>query len=93
MRQFYVYIVASHRRVLYVGVTNNLERRIWEHRDGTHDGFTKKYKVSRLVHFETTGNSYAAICREKELKAWRRSKKVALIEAANPAWEDRSLGW
>ena len=78
-KQYYVYILSSISRVLYVGVTNNLERRMYEHRNKLNSGFTAKYNVDRLVYFEVTDNIHVAIEREKQIKAWRRSKKVALI--------------
>jgi len=86
-RQFYVYVLASKSRVLYVGVTNDLRRRVYEHRTAT-SGFTARYRVRRLVHFEVTGNPLAAIAREKEIKGWTRRKKVAFVTAANPGWVD-----
>ena len=92
MRQYYIYILASKSRTLYVGVTNDLERRIYEHRTG-HCSFTSKYRVRRLVYFEVTGNSMAAIAREKQIKAWRREKRLALISANNPAWDDLAAEW
>ena len=88
MSQFFVYIMASYSRVLYTGVTNNLERRVAEHRAGKVSGFTKKYRVKRLVYFEVYPEPGAAIGREKQLKGLGRSKKIALIEADNPDWED-----
>jgi putative endonuclease len=88
--QFFVYILASRSRVLYVGVTNNLRFRLEQHRSGVHDGFTKRYKVNRLVYFERFKYIDKAIAREKELKDWRRELKVALIEERNPAWADLS---
>ena len=87
MRQFYVYILASKSRRLYVGVTNNLELRLAQHRSGM-TTYTARYRITRLVHFEMTQNVHAAIAREKEIKAWRREKRVRLIEATNPAWDD-----
>ena len=92
-RSFYVYIVASWRRVLYVGVTNDLVRRVWEHKEKVHEGFTSKYNVNRLVYYEETADVLAAIAREKQIKGWLRAKKVALIEGMNPGWEDLSEGW
>ena len=92
MRQFFVYILSSHSRRLYVGVTNNLERRIWEHRHGAH-GFTTRYRMNRLVHFESTENVIGAIAREKQIKGWVRAKKCALIEQTNPFWIDLAEGW
>ena len=74
MRQYYVYIMASRSRTLYTGVTNDLNRRVWEHKHGTIPGFTKRYRVNRLVHFESTSNVSAAIAREKQIKGWSRAK-------------------
>ena len=88
LRLFYVYLLASRSRVLYIGMTNDLERRVREHRLGEFEGFTKKYRVHRLVFFESFHDARTAIAREKQLKGWRREKKVALIEAQNPTWED-----
>ncbi len=83
-----VYTLASRSRNLYTGVTNNLERRIIEHRQGLVPGFTSRYKVFRLVYFELFGDIRDAIAREKEIKGWRREKKLRLIEHANPTWAD-----
>ena len=80
-------------RTLYIGVTNDLTRRVYEHRHKLTDGFTKKYNVTMLVHYEVTTDVQSAIAREKQLKGWRRSKKIDLIEASNPEWVDLSLGW
>lgn len=89
MKQYFVYILASKQNgTLYIGVTNNLERRIYEHRQGLVEGFTKQYGVHRLVHVETTSDVEAAITREKQLKHWKRDWKVALIEKENPEWDD-----
>ncbi|HXR33939.1 MAG TPA: GIY-YIG nuclease family protein [Verrucomicrobiae bacterium] len=85
---YHVYILASRSRVLYVGVTGNLLERVKEHREGLVPGFTSRYRVHRLVHFEPYEDVRAAIAREKEIKGWSRAKKVALIERRNPAWED-----
>ena len=87
MRQYTVYILASKNRRLYIGVTNNLELRVAQHRLGVH-GFTARYRIRRLVYYETTGDVRAAIAREKELKGWTRAKKLALISSMNPAWDD-----
>ena len=78
------------RVVLYTGVTNDLARRVWEHRNGTVKGFTKTYKIDRLVYFENHGDPRNAIAREKEIKGWIRSKKNALVETLNPKWTDLS---
>ena len=92
-RRYYVYLMASLSRTLYVGVTNDLRRRVYEHKAKLVAGFTRKYNVTRLVHFEATSDVRAALEREKEVKAWRREKKVALIEAGNPEWRDLSEEW
>ncbi len=92
MRQFYVYILASKSRVLYVGVTNNIHRRVAEHRQA-HFGFTARYHVHRLVYVELTTDVRAAINREKQLKRWPRSRKRALIERDNPGWKDLAVDW
>ena len=88
MNQYYVNILSSYRGTLYVGMTNNLVRRLEEHRHGVVGGFAKRYKVSRLVHYETTEGVLAAITREKQIKGWTRAKKATLIEANNPYWVD-----
>ena len=93
MRQFYVYILASRSRSLYIGVTSNMARRLQEHRNGTASQHTARYRIHRLVHVESTGDSRAAIAREKQIKGWNRAKKIALIESQNPAWEDLSEAW
>ena len=90
---YYVYILASRAKTLYIGVTNNLERRVWEHKTGMLQGFTKKYNVNRLVYYETSEDIQAAIQREKQLKGWLRIKKLALVESINPEWDDISQTW
>ncbi len=91
---YYVYILTNKtNRVLYIGVTNNLERRLYEHRNELADSFTKRYHVHKLVYFETTTDIRTAIEREKQLKGWLRVKKNALIETMNPKWEDLSTKW
>lgn len=90
---YYVYILASKSRTLYIGVTNNLEVRIRQHRNGTFGGFTSEYKIHRLVYYERFTWIHSAIAREKQLKRWRREKKVWLIERENPTWEDLSAEW
>ena len=84
----FVYIMASRSRVLYTGVTNDLARRVTEHKHRLVDGFTCKYRVTRLVYFEEFTDIRTAIAREKEIKGWKRSRKTKLIEAHNPTWED-----
>ena len=93
MHDYYVYILASKSRVLYIGVTNDLERRLFEHRQKLIPGFTSKYNVTHLVYFESSGNIRDAIAREKQLKGWRREKKIALIESLNPTWQELSATW
>ena len=89
---YYVYILASEsNRTLYIGVTNDIVRRMAEHKSGVIEGFTKRYSVHKLVYCETCNDVYAAISREKQLKGWRREKKVALINNANPFWKDLSV--
>ncbi|MGA8730077.1 MAG: GIY-YIG nuclease family protein [Terracidiphilus sp.] len=87
------YIVASRIHTLYLGLTGNLQRRMFEHKWKEHDGFTERYNCDRLVWFETHQDIQDAIAREKQLKGWRREKKIALIEKSNPAWLDLSRDW
>ncbi len=93
MKTYYVYIMASKSRTLYTGVTSNLERRVLQHRRKLMPGFTSRYNISRLVYYEAFGDVLAAISREKQIKRWLRSKKIALIESANRDWKDLSNGW
>ena len=79
--------------MIYVGVCRSIRERAWEHKQNEIPGFTKRYKVYRLVYFETFALPSSAIAREKEIKGWRREKKVKLIEAANPTWEDLTVDW
>ncbi len=90
---YYVYILASKSRTLYIGITSDLETRVREHRSGIYGGFTADYKVNRLVYYERFSWVQAAISREKQLKNWRRDKKIMLIERENPTWEDLSAEW
>jgi putative endonuclease len=92
MRQFFVYILASKSHRLYVGVTNHLERRLYEHTHGL-SGFTSQYRINRLVYYEILRHPMQAIRREKQLKKLLRSQKVALIESTNPRWKDLAEGW
>ncbi len=88
-KQFYVYILASKRNgTLYIGVTSDLVQRIWQHKNKTVKGFTKKYNVDRLVYYETHSNVESAITREKQMKKWRRAWKIRLIEGENSDWND-----
>jgi len=94
LSQYYVYILSNWTNtVLYTGVTNSLERRMYEHKNDLIDGFTKKYHVHKLVYYEFTTDVRGALEREKQVKAWRREKKIALIESLNPKWKDLSLEW
>ena len=93
MRQYYVYIMTNRSRTLYTGVTNNLMRRVHEHKNKLIDGFTKKYNITKLVYYELTSEITSAIAREKQIKGWLRKKKIALIESANPHWKDLSEEW
>ena len=91
--RFYVYILASRSRQLYVGMTNNIRGRVARHREGSGSAYTSRYKVHRLVYYEETRYVLNAIARETELKGWRREEKVRLIELHNPTWEDLAAEW
>jgi putative endonuclease len=92
MKTYYVYILASCRNgTLYIGVTNDLERRVYEHKNNLIDGFTKQYNIHTLVYFESTEDVESAITKEKSLKKYSRDDKLKLIESNNPNWEDLSL--
>ncbi len=92
-REYYFYMMASYRGAPYAGVTNDLTRRAYEHKQKVIDGFTKKYNVTKLVYYEATDSIEATIEREKQVKGWLRRKKVALIESVNPYWEDLAKKW
>ncbi len=91
--RYFTYIVGSNSGTLYIGVTNDIERRMREHKSGEFEGFAAKYGCRRLLHFESFDHILKAIRREKELKGWRRSKKIALIEKRNPRWTDLAEHW
>jgi putative endonuclease len=91
--QYYVYIMTNTSRTLYTGVTNNLERRVYEHKNKLFPGFTSKYNITNLVYFEETQDVHSALAREKQIKGLLRSKKIALIESVNSRWQDLSDGW
>lgn len=94
INRYYVYLLTNwNNKVIYVGVTNNLERRTYEHKNKLIKGFTEKYNVNKLVYFEETQDVSVAIGREKETKKWRREKKNQLVNFMNPKWDDLSLGW
>jgi putative endonuclease len=91
---YWLYILTNkHRTTLYIGITNNIQRRLYQHRYGEVEGFTKRYHLNRLVWFEHFGNVKDAIACEKKLKRWRRSRKIALVEQTNPRWLDLSDDW
>jgi putative endonuclease len=92
-KTYFVYILASVSGVLYTGVTNNLQRRVAEHRKKLLPGFSANYNAKRLVYFEPFGEVRMAIAREKQVKSWRREKRIKLIEAKNPKWADLSTEW
>ncbi len=92
-KQYYVYIMTNKSRTLYTGVTSNLIRRVYEHKNKLIDGFTKKYNITKLIYYELTNEVTSAIAREKQIKGWLRKKKFALIESMNPQWKDLSEEW
>ena len=93
MRQYYVYIMTNRSGTLYTGVTGNLERRVYQHKNRLARGFTSRYAIDRLVYFECTTDVRSAIAREKQIKGWLRARKIALIESVNRDWKDLSAGW
>jgi putative endonuclease len=92
-KRYSVYIVASKLRVLYTGITSNLVSRVWQHKTKRVPGFSGNYNCNQLVYYETFRNVGAAIAREKQIKGWRRSKKLNLVETTNPKWKDLSADW
>jgi putative endonuclease len=91
-RHYYIYVLTNwNNRVIYIGVTNDLERRVFEHKNKLVKGFTEKYNVNNLVYFEETGDVNAALAREKEIKKWRREKKDALVTNSNPQWTELKI--
>ena len=94
MNNYYVYILSNKsNKVLYIGVTNDLQRRVYEHKNKLIEGFTSKYNINKLLHYESTTDIKSAIEREKQLKSWSRAKKEELINKSNPQREDLSVGW
>jgi len=93
MKQYYIYIMTNNSKTLYIGVTDNLERRVYEHKNKLIEGFTKKYNITKLAYYEMTNDVQSAIEREKQIKGWLRRKKIDLIEAMNPKWTDLSEEW
>ena len=92
-KQFYIYILASKTRRLYIGVTSDLKKRVWQHREKITDGFAEKYNIRRLVYYEVSQNAESSILREKRLKNWPRKWKLRLIEGHNPEWNDLAEEW
>jgi len=92
-KEYYIYIMTNKSRTLYTGVTNNLMRRVHEHKNKLVPGFTSKYNIQFLVYYETTSSIHVALEREKQIKGWLRAKKFALIDSMNPAWKDLSEEW
>ena len=90
---YYIYILSSFKKAIYIGVTRSLEKRLFQHKASLVKGFTARYKINRLVYYEYCNNANDAIAREKELKGWLRSKKITLIEQGNPNWLDLSEDW
>ena len=93
MKQYYVYIMTNKSNTLYTGVTNDLIRRVYEHKNHLVKGFTDKYNITKLVYYEATNDVRSAIEREKQIKGWLRIKKINLIESMNPEWKDLSEDW
>ena len=93
MNQYYVYIMSNKSKTIYTGITNNLHRRVFEHKSKKIKGFTSRYNITKLVYYEITNEVKTAIAREKQIKGWIRKKKINLIESMNPEWNDLSEGW
>ena len=92
-RSYFVYILASRTKRLYIGVTNNLEHRVRQHKRREVEGFTSRYNIDRLVYNEETGDVWAALNREKQLKGWMRARKLELVYEMNPVWRDLAADW
>ena len=92
-RSYFTYIMASRSHTLYIGVTSDLQKRVFQHKWREHEGFTERYNCDCLIWFETSQDILKAIAREKQLKGWRREKKIALVETSNPTWLDLSRDW
>ena len=93
MKEYYVYIMSNKSCTLYTGITNDLERRVYQHKCKSIEGFTKRYNITRLVYFESTDDVTVAIAREKQIKGMLRNKKIGLIKTLNPEWKDLSEDW
>ena len=92
-KTYYVYIMSSKRKIIYTGVTSNLIQRVYQHKHKLIKGFTKRYNIDQLVYYAETNDVMEAICREKKIKGWLRSKKIELIESVNPKWKDLAEDW
>jgi len=92
-KTYYVYMMTNQSRTLYVGFTNNIRERVWQHKSGLVEGFTSRYNIDSLVYVESFSDASSGIAREKQLKRWRREKKLRLIKQENPDWRDLSDGW
>ena len=92
-KKYYVYIITSPSGTLYTGITNDLKRRVYQHKQHLIEGFTKKYNITRLAYYEETPDIQTALAREKQIKGWVRRKKLELIKSTNPKWLDLSEGW
>ncbi len=93
MKNYCVYIMSSKSKTLYVGMTNDIKKRVYQHKNHLIPGFTDRYNINRLVYVETVSDPLSAIAREKQIKKWRREKKVSLIDSMNPGWKDLSADW
>lgn len=93
MKTYYVYIMTNHSGTLYTDITNNLEQRVYEHKHNLIPGFASKYNITKLVYYEEGNDKDTALAREKQIKGWKRAKKIALIESKNPEWKDLGLAW
>ncbi|MBI3786665.1 MAG: GIY-YIG nuclease family protein [Ignavibacteriales bacterium] len=93
MKRYYIYIMTNKSKTLYTGFTNNLERRVCEHKNRINSDFTSKYNITKLLYYEVALNADAGIVREKQIKGWLRIKKIALIESVNPQWKDLASDW
>ena len=93
MKKYNVYIMTNRSKTLYTGITNNLERRVFEHKSKLLSGFTRRYRISKLIYFEEFSDVRSAIMREKEIKGWVRAKKNKLINSMNPTWDDLAKDW
>jgi putative endonuclease len=93
MKRYYVYIMSNEAHTIYVGVTHDLERRVYQHKHSLIEGFTRRYNLTKLVYYAETNDVREAITREKQIKGWLRAKKVALIEEMNPYWDDLGSAW